>query len=159
MSWSHRYGHDSDLLRGKQTTHAAQRTAKSTLTYELGTREFPFFFSFSLLYLDVETKEGRTDRAQSFTGKFPQPFLYLFTFILPLCKYSIPLSLNTNIFFFMYISCLYWNKSSHDYLFVYDFSFLSVHANIFVIFLSLIFYRLKYYFTMLYFPALLKLIL
>lgn len=33
--------HVLDLLSGGQTTHAAQRTAKSTLTYELGTGEFP----------------------------------------------------------------------------------------------------------------------
>lgn len=39
-------GHVSGLLSGGQTTHAAQRTAKSTLTYELGTREFPLLLLF-----------------------------------------------------------------------------------------------------------------
>lgn len=37
VSNTHRYGRVSNLLSGRQTTHAAQRTAKSTLTYELGT--------------------------------------------------------------------------------------------------------------------------
>lgn len=65
MSWSHRYGYASDLLSGKQTTHAAQRTAKSTLTYELGTREFPFLlFFFSILTWKRKNNE-RTDRARS----------------------------------------------------------------------------------------------
>lgn len=41
VSSTHRYGRVSDLLSGRQTTHAAQRTAKSTLTYELGTGEVP----------------------------------------------------------------------------------------------------------------------
>jgi len=39
VSSTHRYDRVSDLLSGRQTTHAAQRTAKSTLTYELGTGE------------------------------------------------------------------------------------------------------------------------
>lgn len=61
MSWSHRYGYASDLLSGKQTTHAAQRTAKSTLTYELGTREFPFLlFCFSILTWKRKNNERAT---------------------------------------------------------------------------------------------------
>lgn len=51
VSSTHRYDRVSNLLSGRQTTHAAQRTAKSTLTYELGTGEevpsspAPFCFS------------------------------------------------------------------------------------------------------------------
>jgi len=55
---THRYDRVSDLLSGRQTTHAAQRTAKSTLTYELGTGErFPSLFSLLPPYTDIETEE------------------------------------------------------------------------------------------------------
>jgi len=54
MSGTHRYGRVSDLLSGKQTTHAAQRTAKSTLTYELGTGEVLLSSPFCLyVYIDI----------------------------------------------------------------------------------------------------------
>lgn len=63
VSSTHRYDRVSNLLSGRQTTHAAQRTAKSTLTYELGTGEvsllFPYF-SFCL-YIPRHRDGGRVN--------------------------------------------------------------------------------------------------
>jgi len=60
MSGTHRYDRVSDLLSGRQTTHAAQRTAKSTLTYELGTGEVllpsPFYLHIYIyIYIYIYT--------------------------------------------------------------------------------------------------------
>lgn len=64
VSSTHHYGRVSDLLSGRQTTHAAQRTAKSTLTYELGTGEVPSsllsFYSYTYIPTSRRRKSKRT---------------------------------------------------------------------------------------------------
>lgn len=77
VSSTHRYDRVSNFLSGRQTTHAAQRTAKSTLTYEPGTGEsFP-----PLLPLFAPLRRhrdgGRVNGPRTASARargFPRPF-------------------------------------------------------------------------------------
>lgn len=79
VSSTHHYGRVSDLLSGRQTTHAAQRTAKSTLTYELGTGETPFPPLVSLFAPIYRHRDGgRVNGPYTASARgFPRPFLCL----------------------------------------------------------------------------------
>lgn len=79
VSSTHRYDRVSDLLSGRQTTHAAQRTAKSTLTYELGTGEVLSSLSlFASIYRHRDG--GRVNGPYTASARgFPRPFPRLLT--------------------------------------------------------------------------------
>lgn len=111
--------HVLDLLSGGQTTHAAQRTAKSTLTYELGTGEFPLLL---FCFFIPRGNERRTKGSCSLSVTFSAPFHH------PLCVF-----LNANLsfvlafhhaigFFFPLIMCtLLYFPIYHAYYYFYHF--------------------------------------
>lgn len=97
-------GHVSGLLSGGQTTHAAQRTAKSTLTYELGTREFPLLL---FCFFIPTWKRKKNERiVRSLLPAFRDLFC-AFSPFLPrvfLKTISLPLAFRKCNFFFFFLS-------------------------------------------------------
>lgn len=104
-------GHVSGLLSGGQTTHAAQRTAKSTLTYELGTREFPLLLLFCF-FIPTWKRKKNERIVRSLLPAFRDLFCAFSPFLPRVFLKTVSLAFRKSNFFFFFsffrTSCLFY---------------------------------------------------